>query len=235
MDKRIFLAEFLGTLLFVLFGMALSATPGIGFSLKAIGHGAALTILSLALGPVSGAALNPFITTALVLRGAINGSKALLHLSAQLLASLFAAALATLILPSSWSPRLGAIAPHPELTTLQASSVELLGTFFFTFTILRFLRLKRPFPINALGAGTALSSALFFAIPLSGGMLNFARFLGPKVFFGGGLYALLWQSNDWLIYLLAPLLGAIAAWIADRFFRCDEGCMCSAPAKEPQA
>jgi aquaporin Z len=61
-------------------------------------------------------------------------------------------------------------------------------------------------PLSALGVAGYIALAGLWASPVSGASMNPARSLGPAVING--------DLHDWWIYLIAPLLGALAAVIA---------------------
>ncbi|XP_017659232.1 PREDICTED: aquaporin-2-like, partial [Lepidothrix coronata] len=101
--SRAVLAEFLATLVFVLFGLGSAlawpsmASPGV--LQIALAFGLAIGTLVQALGPVSGAHVNPAVTVALLVGSQLSLLRALFYIAAQLLGGVVGAAILHQVTP----------------------------------------------------------------------------------------------------------------------------------------
>lgn len=224
MERRAFLSEVLGTTLFVFFSASLTTVSSASPLQIAMGKGLILGLCTLALYTVSIAHFNPSITLAMFCRGAINRTTAMLYLAAQLLGSFIAALVIKITLPPSDHIRVLDIPAKTDLHLHQSVAIELILSFFFVFTVLRTLRLKKPYPMIALVSAAAITVASIFGNSLTGGIINYATYIGPRFVFQGTMPIL--SISEIATYLVAPLLGALIAWYVDRYFRCDHSCMC---------
>lgn len=224
MQRRVFLSELIGTALFVFFSSALTTVTSASPLQIGVGKGLILGLCTLTLYTVSIAHFNPSITLAMFLRGAIDRCAALYYLLAQFIGSFLAALAIKGAFPPSDHIRVLEIPSQTDLTLYQSFSIELLLSFFFVFSLLRTLRLKKPYPLIALVSAAALTLVSTFGNSLTGGIINYANYLGPRFVFHGAMPIL--SYSELLTYLVAPLLGATIAWSLDRYFRCDNSCMC---------
>lgn len=218
MGSRALVAEFVGTLILVfvgvgsvVFGVGLTGSLGI-----ALAFGLVLVGLVYAIGPVSGAHVNPAVTMGMVLARRIPPPQAVAYWIAQFAGGIVAAALLY------WLAHLGPnIAIHGTFGTNGFGSRSVLGlnlggafllevilTGIFVFVVLS-ATATWAIPSSAgIAVGFALSAVHFVGLPLDGAGINPARSLGPAVFArGSGL------SQVWL-FIVAPLVGgALAALV----------------------
>lgn len=170
-----------------------------------------------AIGDVSGCHINPAVTLGLYAAGRFDGGLVAAYVVAQCAGGLVASLVLRLLFPASVT--LGAT--EPAGGALQSFVMEFLLTLLLMFVILRVstgAEENRLFAGVAIGAVVALEA--LFAGPVSGASMNPARSLAPAVV--GLRVESLW------IYLLAPLLGAVAgvaAWrgVTDPGLRADGG------------
>ena len=199
-------AEALGTLFLVLFSVGAAA---VNQQTGALGHGGAsaacgLVVLALiqALGPVSGAHLNPAVTLGFWAAGRFAGRRVLPYAAAQLLGALTGAAVLRLLLPGSAT--LGATLPGAAVAAGAAVGVEAVLTCWLMLMILRVTQGARE---QGLLAGLTIAGAVTLAVlvggPLSGGSMNPARSLGPALVSGH-------LAGAW-VYVVGPLAGALLA------------------------
>jgi glycerol uptake facilitator len=219
-----YLAEFLGTLFLVFFvtmsvslfvsqPSAQNPTPFIDWSVIGLVHVFVLFVLVQTLAVVSGAHFNPAVTVAMTFLRQIRPPDAGIYILAQL-AGAVAGALLTKLLLTDFA---NADAVHFGATTLSdrigekvglGMLGEFIGTFILVMTIIgvavdpRIDRALAPFAI-----GVALGLVVIIMGSLTGGSFNPARSFGPAIVSGE------WGPiGKWLLaYLLAPVLGAIAA------------------------
>jgi glycerol uptake facilitator protein len=219
-----YLAEFLGTLFLVFFvTMVVSLfatqtspqnpTPFIDWTVIGLVHVFILFVLVQTLAVVCGAHFNPAVTAAMTFLRQIRPADAVIYVLAQLAGAVAGALLTKLIL----NDFANADAVHFGATTLSdrigekvgiGMLCEFIGTFILVMTIIgvavdpRIDRALAPFVI-----GVALGLVVMIFGSLTGGSFNPARSFGPAIVSGE------WGPvGKWLLsYLLAPVLGALAA------------------------
>jgi aquaporin Z len=172
----------------------------------------ALTVLAVILfmGAVSGAHLNPVVSIAFALRCDFQWRRVPGYVLAQLLGALLAAWVLRLTFGNV--AHLGSTLPGSGFTTTQAFVIEALLTLGLVSTILGTASTAQNVgPLSALGVAGYIALAGLWASPVSGASMNPARSLGPA-FISGDLH-------DLWIYLIAPLVGALAAVIAAAVLR----------------
>jgi aquaporin NIP len=167
----------------------------------------AFVILAMvyALGHVCGAHFNPAITLAFAATGHFPWRRVPTYLAAQVAgATLGAFALRGLLGDVA---RVGATGLAPGVGVAQGFALEAAATFLLALVIAAVATDKRAAPgVAGLAIGLTVGlDALAFS-PLTGASMNPARSLGPAL--ASGTYADLW------LYLLAPIVGAIAAMLA---------------------
>jgi aquaporin Z len=220
MVVRKYLAEFIGTflLVFLAVGAAVSGIsavvgvdqgPGIGVVGVALAFGFVLVFLVSAIGPISGANVNPAVTIGLLLARKITLTDAIGYWIAQILgAVLGAAVLKYLTTGGGVTDQTGALGSNGYGTTINmggAFVLETLLTLAFVLVIL-WVTDKVAQPVAAgLAIGVSLTTVHLVGIPLTGTSVNPARSLGPALFAGGEALSQLW------LFIVAPLLGGVLA------------------------
>ena len=205
MNTRAYLAELLGTFLFMMVGYASVAafnaagTPPVPSLLVVpFAFGFGLLAAIYAFGHASGAHYNPAVTIAMVLDGRTTPADAVGYIIAQIIGAIGAAAV-VLITVSQAAVTAGITKPGTGITDLNALFLEIVFTSIFLVVILTVS--KR----NAALAGIVIPLtlvAIHFAIAtLSGSSLNPARSIGSAVV--GGDLAQIW------IYIIGPVVGGI--------------------------
>jgi aquaporin Z len=190
-----YITEFIGTFFLVL-TIAVSGEP--------LAIGAALMVMVFAGGHISGAHYNPAVTLAVLLRGRIGLSEALVYMASQLAGAIVAALIA------------GWFMGFPETAALQlddrivkALAAEILGTFALAYVVLNVATAKGT--IGNSFYGLAIGFTVFAMASglgkISGGAFNPAVAVGLTVL---KIFAL---KNIW-IYLVGCFGGtALAAMI----------------------
>ncbi|HEX4350561.1 MAG TPA: aquaporin, partial [Verrucomicrobiae bacterium] len=136
------------------------------------------------------------------------------YFAAQAAGALLASLMLKLIFPTNQS--LGAT--HPAGSAMQSLILEFILTFLLMFVILNVSTGAKEKGITAgIAVGAVIALEAMFAGPICGASMNPARSLAPAVI--SGRFADLW------IYLLAPILGALAAVPACICIR--ENCCCT--------
>ncbi len=220
---KVFIAELIGTFALVFVGAGVAAS-GAGALATAFAFGLVLAAFAYAYGGISGAHFNPGVTLAAAIDGMVSWGQAVFYWIAQLLGAVVAAwFLMFFAFGNSASNGLGATTLH--VPALNGLVIEALLTFFLVSTVLH----ASGHYLGGVAAGFALFFGVLFGFGLTGGSLNFARSFGPAVFTGG-----LTSADFWLAYFVGPLVGAVLAAFAHRFFGSAESAA-AAPAAKPAA
>ncbi len=172
--------------------------------------GLIITVMIYALGHISGAHFNPAVTLGFVLARHFPLGRLAGYWAAQLLGAILAAGCLRLLLGDV--THLGATIPAGSGGAWQSFGLEALLTFFLMFVIMAMATDTRAVgQAAALAIGATVGLEAIFAGPISGASMNPARSLGPA------LIGWTWTA-EW-VYLLAPLLGAVAGAYVYRLLR----------------
>ncbi len=214
-------AEFLGTFWLTLGGcgsaVISAAFPQVGIGLLGVSwaFGLAVITAAYALGPVSGAHLNPAVTCGLLAAGRVDTKDLLPYVLAQVGGAIAAAG--TLYYIASGRPgfELGGFAANgfgahsPGQYSLVAAFVcEAVLTFMFLIVILGATDRRAPEGFAPIAIGLCLVLIHLISIPVTNTSVNPARSTGPALFVGG------WALQQLWLFWVAPILGAVAAGFA---------------------
>jgi aquaporin Z len=207
MNARAYLAELLGTFLFMMigyasvaaFGVATPAIPGLIVVPFSFGFGLLAAIF--AFGHVSGGHYNPAVTIGMVLDKRTTPADAVGYIIAQIIGAIGAAAI-VLITVSQSAVAAGITKPGPGISDVSALILETVFTAIFLVVILTVS--KRVPALAGIVIPLTLVSIHFAIATLSGASVNPARSIGSAVV-GGDLTGL------W-IYLVGPVIGGIIGW-----------------------
>jgi len=213
-------AEFIGTFALVFAGTgAIVINQESGGVVSHVGVALTFGLVVLAMiytiGDVSGAHLNPAVTTGFWMAGRFESKQVAPYVASQCGGALLASV--TLRLLFTKNAALGATLPAGS--ALQSFVLEMILTALLMFVILNVSTGAKEKGITAgIAIGSVIALEALFAGPICGASMNPARSLAP---------ALVSQHLDsvW-IYLTAPVLGALIAVFACRCVQTD-GC-CSA-------
>lgn len=205
-----------------------SQQPGIGWLGVALAHGLAITAaIALTMNTSRGFA-NPVVTLALLFVGKLELRRSLYYVFSQFLGAIIAGFFLTVIFgyAGDVAASTGLGTPHSsdalkklfnreldlQLSAL-ATLLELLITFVLVITLFGMSIDPRAPKWGWLAIGLVVIAASLFVGPMTGAAMNPARYIGTAVWQAGILND--WtRLNDWFVYLLGPLLGAVlAAWI----------------------
>ena len=222
-----YLAEFIGTLMLVLFiGLAVcefvqlpspaQPNPFIDWTAIGLAHVFVLFLLIQTLAVVSGAHFNPAVTVAMATLRQIKPADALIYIVAQLAGAVAGALIVKLLLTNVDNAELVNYAAVGISDRLDGSLglgmlAEFIGTFALVFTIMGVAvdpRTDRA--LGPLAIGAALGLGVMVIGPLTGAGFNPARAFGPALVSGewGG-------AGDFLLaYVVAPCIGSVVAAVA---------------------
>ena len=210
-------AEIIGTFLLVFFicGFISVGSAG-GFDLAGLGlvHAFVLAAAIYALGGTSGAHFNPAVTGALWSLKKISTPNAIAYVICQCIGGILAG-LVVLLLFNDIGDAVNYGAATINDAVLQDGSAwlgliaEALGTFLLMWAIMGLaVNPRGEAALAGLGIGIALGVAVMVFGPATGAGLNPARWLGPAVASG--------EFSDFWVYILGPVIGAVAAAIGYR-------------------
>jgi len=210
-DARLRLgAEALGTALLV-FGALSAIALHLGDPLTGALVGVVVALIAASpLGSLSGAHLNPAVTLAFRIEGAICARDAVGYVLAQV-----AGALASASVFGALVGRGPGDVTHPSVSPATAFVLEAAMTAALIAVILALLARARLERFTPLGVLVTLAGLIWVGGRLTGTSLNPARSAGPAIAFGD--FADLW------LYLVAPLAGALGVGVVGRNARPDRG------------
>jgi aquaporin Z len=203
-------AELLGTFILVFFGAgsAIYGIDTIGRFGVAMVFGLVLLAIAYALGPVSGAHVNPAVTLGVLLTKGMRAPEAVAFMAAQLVGGAFAgAALAAMVHAGGVPDQTGGLGTNgwaSPVDTGAAFAIEVAMTAMLVLVVLLTTRCDGAGQFAPLAIGLVLAGMVGVGIPLTGASLNPARSLGPALFYLPAL------PQVWL-FLVAPLVGACVA------------------------
>lgn len=213
---RQYFAEFIGTLIFVFTVVSVAVMEplygGIGRLGEAIVIGMIYTSLIYATVNISGGFLNPAITIALWLCQKITGAKAFFYISAQMLASICAVFLVSLIFGNYAKALLfGMPSLGIGVNVENAMAMEAILTAALVFVVFATTIDKRMFVgFGPLALGLMLGAFTLIFSPMTGAVLNIARVIGI-VFFTKS-YSLL------VVYIISGLVGSLFGLVYELAF-----------------
>ncbi|EYB69495.1 MIP family channel protein [Deinococcus phoenicis] len=237
-----FMAELLGTMVLILFGVGVvamvtifaSTNPVIpgeivkgGYVNVTLGWGFAVLMGIFIAGTISGAHLNPAVTIALAATGRFPWSKVLPYIVAQMIGAFLGAAIVFAVYHAKWigfDPELartaGVFSTFPAVPGFWPGFVDqVVGTALLVGLILA-IGDKLNNPAGAAWGGLAVAFVVM-AIGISfGGMngyaINPARDAGPRIFAVLAGFKNTGDLNVWLVPIIGPIVGGVlGAFIYD--------------------
>ena len=210
------LAEFVGTLVLVLFGCgaAVLGADHVGQLGIALAFGFAIVAMAYGIGPVSGCHVNPAVSLAVFVAGRMKLMEMLQYWAAQFVGALAGAAILMVIAggvahglgQNGWGP--GYLGQYPLLA---AAVFEVAMTAVFTVVILGATGPKASAGFAGLAIGITLAVIHIVGIQITGVSVNPARSFGPAVLVGGHALEQLW------LFFAAPAAGAVIGGLLFRF------------------
>lgn len=189
------LSEFFGTLLFAFFGGL--APP----EYAAVANGLALAVLVYCAVAQSGGALNPCVTSVLMLTGHTSVFQGLGYIVCQVVGAIVGAGIS-----KGFAHNPGCFLPAPGVSHAQLWGWETIMTVLLIVTVIEMaIVMKGASNFGPLIIGLSLTVAALVGGPYTGAALNFARVLGPAVVNGCG-----WESL-WIYFLAHITAVALAA------------------------
>ena len=208
-----YIAEFLGTLVLVLFGTGIAVVSGGDLIATSLAFGLAIVACAYVIGNISGCHVNPAVSFAMLISKKLNIKDFICYVVSQVLGAIAGTAILFFILSNTnlGTTALGANF-YGELSATNISLIaaivtEIVLTFVFIYTILGVTSDDSKSNVAGLVIGLTLTFVHLIGIPLTGTSVNPARSLAPAIFLGGEAIRQIW------VFILAPLAGgALAAY-----------------------
>lgn len=205
METRKYLAELVGTFLFLTIGYAsvaaIGAAGATGLLVVPFSFGFGLLAAIFAVGHISGGHFNPAVTVAAVLDKRIEVTDAVGYILAQVVGAIAAAAV-IVVVAGQGAVAAGVTKPGGGISDIGALILEIVLTAGFVLVIL--VSTKRAAGLAPLAIPLTLVAIHFASASLSGASVNPARSIGSALL--GADLAALW------IYLVGPIVGALGGW-----------------------
>jgi aquaporin Z len=207
MNARKYLAELLGTFLFMMIGYSAIAgipnasAPTPNLLVVPFAFGLGLLAAIFAFGRISGGHYNPAVTVAMILDKRTTVADGAGYILAQVIGAIGAAAL-VLVTVSQDAVKAGITKPGAGVTDIGALILEIVFTAIFLTVIL--VSSKRVPNLAGVAIGLTLVAIHFAIATLSGSSVNPARSIGSALV--GGDLSQLW------IYIVGPVVGGILGY-----------------------
>jgi len=216
-----FRAELLGTFIFVLVGAGSAvgtatlagADSGSLLVAAALANGIGLAVAVTATLKISGGSLNPAVSIALWTVRKLKAKEMVAYIVAEIVGATLAGAALIAAFPSVLgnSSNWGAPALNSGVSPLQGIAIEALMTFVLMFVIYGTAVDARAPHVGGIAIGLAVLADVLVAGNLTGAAMNPARAYGPMI-------ATLSFPGYWYIYTIGPIVGAVLAALAYRYF-----------------
>ncbi len=204
-----YIAEFIGTLVLVLFACGTAAAvgcsttdPNVAYLLTALAFGLVIVAMAYSIGNVSGCHINPAVSIAMLVSGKMSVKDFVGYVVAQCLGAIAGAALLGYFL--GFDCGFGANGLYNG-DVIKSLAIEVVLTFVFVLAILGVTSKVENGKVAGLVIGLTLTLVHIFGIHFTGTSVNPARSLGPAIFAGGEAL-----SNVW-VFIVAPLVGGVLA------------------------
>jgi aquaporin Z len=205
MDTRKYLAELVGTFLFMTIGYAsfaaLGAASAPSLLVVPFSFGLGLLAAIVAVGHISGGHFNPAVTVAAVLDGRTSTQDAIGYILAQVVGAVAAAALIVVVAGQA-AVAAGVTKPGGGVSDIGALILEIVLAAGFILVILT--STKRAPSLAPVAIPLTLVAIHFASAPLTGASVNPARSIGSALL--GAELGSLW------IYIVAPIVGSAGGW-----------------------
>lgn len=214
------IAEFIGTMVLVIFGCgsAVAANTLLGgvnvgiplaFSTLLIAFAFGLTIVAMAysIGNVSGCHINPAVSLSMLISGRMSGKDFIGYIIAQFLGGIAGAGILVALFGSNQALGQNGFGAASALgiDMWQALLIEVILTFVFVIAILGVTSKVENNAVVGLVIGLTLTLVHILGIPFTGTSVNPARSFGPALLAGGEALSQVW------VFIAAPLIGAALA------------------------
>lgn len=219
-----YIAEMFGTfvLVFIGCGTVVFSAPTVGNIGIALAFGLAVTAMAYAIGPVSGAHVNPAVTLGVYSAGRMSAKDALGYIIFQFIGATLGAAILVIMASNRASGIDVAVdglgqngwgaGYADEYNLVAALLFEFIATYIFVKVILH--TTAADLKIAGVVIGLTLVVLHIVGLQITGVSVNPARSFGPAVFVGGIALKQLW------LFLVTPAVAGLLAGLGCRFCPC---------------
>lgn len=209
-----YVAEFIGTLVLVLFACGVAAVlgcngadPNVVYFMTALAFGLVIVAMAYSIGNVSGCHINPAVSIAMLVSGKMNIKDFAGYVVAQCLGAIAGAGILCYLAPGTSYGANGLF----DGDILKSLIIEVILTFVFVIAILGVTSKVENGAVAGIVIGLTLTLVHLFGIHFTGTSVNPARSLGPAIFAGGDALANVW------VFIVAPLVGGVLAAVVYKF------------------
>lgn len=214
-----YVAEFIGTLVLVLFACGTAAVvgcdgskPDAAYLMTALAFGLVIVAMAYSIGNVSGCHINPAVSIAMLISGKMSVKDFVGYIVAQFLGAIAGAGILMAILGSNKAlGQNGLYAMNGTPDVMMSLVVEVILTFVFVLAILGVTSKPEFSKVAGLVIGFTLTLVHILGIYFTGTSVNPARSFGPALFVGGDAL-----TNVW-VFIVAPLVGGALAALVWKF------------------
>lgn len=219
------LGEFFGTFFLTFVGICVGCSGQTTADTGPVSTGLTVALVIMALGPVSGAHINPCVSLAFAIIGELKMVLCFCYFAAQLLGAAIAGVVARFLLPGeSYSSGNGGMVLIPaDSGATQAIGAEVVATFFLIYVVLH-TAADQNGSLAPVAIGFVVIVNIYAVGGISGCCMNPARALGATIAATGeefpstnevSILSRSWMDNLW--YLIGTLFGTILAGLVYRF------------------
>lgn len=206
-----YIAEFLGTLVLVLFGTGIAVVSGGDLVATSLAFGLDIVAEAYVIGDISGCHVNPAVSLAMLISKKMSKKDFAYYVLAQILGAIAGTTILFLILSSTNFGTISLGANYygemsaNNISLVAALITEIILTMVFVFTILGVTSDDKYASVAGIVIGLTLAFVHLIGIPLTGTSVNPARSIAPALFVGGDAIKQLW------VFIVAPLIGGAGA------------------------
>lgn len=222
MKVKKYIAEFIGTLVLVLFGTGIAVVSGGDLVATSLAFGLAIVAEAYVIGGISGCHVNPAVSLAMLISKKMSAKDFCCYVISQVLGALAGTAILYLVLSNTdigtfnlGANYFGEMSAN-NITLLGAIVTEVVLTCVFVYTILGVTSDEKYAGVAGIVIGLTLTFVHLIGIPLTGTSVNPARSLAPALFLGGEALRQIW------LFIIAPLVGAALAAILFQYLNENE-------------
>ena len=220
------IAELIGTFVLVFFGVGTAVFTGGDLVATALAFGLTVMVMSVTVGKVSGCHLNTAISLAMFLDKQIDAKKFIFYVIFQIIGAVIAGALIVCLFMGMTdfsfdvvkNMNLGANFVHGTGKAWVGILAEVILTFIFVLVVFGATDKRHEGVFTEFGGffiGLALAMVHMVGIGITGTSVNPARSIGMAIFSADYL-------GDVWIFIVAPLIGGVLAWLVYSFILRDE-------------
>lgn len=210
------IAELIGTFVLVFFGVGTAIFTDGDIVATALAFGLTVMVMSVTIGKASGCHLNTAISIAMFLDKQINGRKLVTYIVCQIVGAIIAGGLLYAFVTgmdyATWVDQ-GANFVHGNGEAWVGLLAEIVLTFIFVLVVFGATDKSHQGIFSEFGGffiGLALAMVHFVGIGITGTSVNPARSIGLALFSENYL-------GDVWIFIVAPIIGGILAWVVYRY------------------